>query len=79
MRTSKSAIVKPSQSQFLKPALIGMEEFCLKKVNFSLDFFLVLFTFLHPIFKSSSSDLKPQKHQNSLLFHQLLRFEIKQI
>ena len=37
------------------------------------------FTFLHPVFTSSSSDLKPQKHQNSLLFHQLLRFEIKQI
>ena len=37
------------------------------------------FTFLHPVSTSSSSDLKPQKHQNSLLFHQLLWFEIKQI
>ena len=37
------------------------------------------FTFLHPAFTSSSSDLKPQKHQNSLLFHQLLWFEIKQV
>ena len=29
-----------SQSQFQKSALIGMEEFCLKKSIFSVDFFL---------------------------------------
>ncbi|MCG2774796.1 MAG: hypothetical protein L6406_03860, partial [Desulfobacterales bacterium] len=33
MRMSKNVIVQPGYFKFLKPALIGMEEFCQKKVN----------------------------------------------
>ncbi|RLC25350.1 MAG: hypothetical protein DRH21_04140 [Deltaproteobacteria bacterium] len=34
---------------------------------------------MHHSFGSPLPDLKSQKYQNSLLFHQLLRFEIEQI